>query len=131
TPQEVLTHQLSLYRPPGARSGKERRQSATAALTAVGLAEHAEKRIGRLSKGMQRRLAWALATIHKPEILILDEPASGLDPLGRRHLLDWIDGEKRRGATIVLCTHELPQVHALCDDFHILNRGKLVYSTLN
>jgi len=74
-------------------------------------------------------LAWAMATIHEPEFLILDEPSSGLDPLGRRQMLDWITEEKKRGTTIMLCTHELNQINQLCDNFHILNKGKLVLSS--
>jgi ABC-2 type transport system ATP-binding protein len=82
-----------------------------------------------MSKGMARRLAWAQATIHSPRLLILDEPSSGLDPLGRREMLGWIEQEKRRGTTILLCTHELAQVQSLCDQIYVLNRGKLVFAS--
>jgi ABC-2 type transport system ATP-binding protein len=125
---EVLRHQLLLFAPPHATTAKQRRQCVEATLAEVGLSQHAHKRIGRLSKGMARRLAWAQATIHRPQLLILDEPASGLDPLARRSMLGWIQAEKSRGTTILLCTHEMLQVSALCDDYVVLRRGHLVAS---
>jgi ABC-2 type transport system ATP-binding protein len=125
---EVLRHQLLLFASPHAASARQRQLCVEATLAAVGLSEHASKRISRLSKGMARRLAWAQATIHRPQLLILDEPASGLDPLARRAMLGWIQAEKVRGTTILLCTHELTQVTALCDDYLVLRRGELVAS---
>src|SRR5262249_34186276 len=82
-----------------------------------------------LSKGMGRRLAWAQATIHKPALVVLDEPFSGLDPLGRRYMKGWIDDLKASGASIILCTHELDHLDTLCDDFYILQMGRLVFSS--
>jgi len=125
---EVLRHQLLLFAPPHAASAKQRQLCVDATLAAVGLSDHAGQRINRLSKGMARRLAWAQATIHRPQLLILDEPASGLDPVGRRAMLGWIEAEKARGTTILLCTHELTQVTTLCDDYLVLRRGELVAS---
>lgn len=130
TPAEILTRHLALFRPKGLESRAERRAAVEQSLAAVGLAGHAKKRIGHLSKGMARRLAWAQAVVHRPELLILDEPASGLDPAGRREMLRWIDEEKARGTSIVLCTHELSQVKQLCDELHILKQGRLVLSSL-
>jgi ABC-type multidrug transport system ATPase subunit len=66
-----------------------------------------------------------------PDLLILDEPFTGLDPLGRITMKNWIIAEKKRGITIVLCTHELPQIMSLCDHIHILRQGKLVYSSID
>jgi ABC-2 type transport system ATP-binding protein len=63
--------------------------------------------------------------------VILDEPFSGLDPLGRRHMLTWIKKLKDKQTSIILCTHELWSMYHLCDDFHILRRGALAYSTLD
>jgi ABC-2 type transport system ATP-binding protein len=124
TVEEILRHQLRITR------GCAPAATVDAKLAQVGLGEHRKKRLKQLSKGMARRVAWAQATIHEPRFLILDEPASGLDPVGRRDQLAWIDAEKQRGATILLCTHELAQVRTLCDDLLILNRGRTVLSTL-
>jgi ABC-type multidrug transport system ATPase subunit len=98
-------------------------------LASVGLERDANRIIRGFSKGMQQRLAWAHATIHDPDVLILDEPFTGLDPLGRITMKNWIMTEKKRGVTIILCTHELPQIMSLCDHLHILRHGRLVYSS--
>ncbi len=95
------------------------------AIEVVGLKGQEHKRVRALSKGMGRRLAWALATVHNPHLLFLDEPASGLDPLARRELLGWIREQKKRGTTIILSTHELLQVNDLCDRYIVLQNGKL------
>jgi len=126
TPLEILHRTLKLYAPEHIRTRAQRREAVDRKLIEVGLDGHRKKRVAQLSKGMARRLAWAQATIHAPRLLILDEPASGLDPLGRRHMLGWIEQEKQRGAGILLCTHELQQVATLCDDIHVLRRGCLV-----
>ena len=128
TAREVLLFQLRMFAPKFAATVADRRDAVEAALAAVALSEHADKLVGKMSKGMARRLAWAQATIHQPRVLILDEPASGLDPLARRQMLDWIRAEKARGTTIILCTHELSQVLTLCQQYHVLRRGQLVAS---
>ena len=128
TAREVLLFQLRMFAPEFAAKAAAKRDAVEAALAAVELGEHADKLVGNLSKGMARRLAWAQATIHQPRVLILDEPASGLDPLACRQMLDWIRAEKLRGTTIILCTHELAQLVTLCHQYHILRRGKLVVS---
>ena len=127
TAREVLSYQLRIFRPEFL-AVESPKKVIDEALAAVSLEAHAGKRVGRMSKGMARRLAWAQATIHRPRVLILDEPASGLDPLARRQMIDWIQVEKARGTTIILCTHEMNQVRLLCDRYHVLKRGKLVAS---
>ena len=121
---EILRHQLRITR------GSAPANILEAKLAQVGLTADRHKRLKQLSKGMARRVAWAQATIHEPKFLILDEPASGLDPLARRDLLRWITAEKQRGATILLCTHELAHMRTLCEQLVILNRGRAVVSTL-
>lgn len=96
----------------------------------VGLDSAAHRQARSLSKGMQQRLAWAQATIHGPSLLILDEPFTGLDPLGRMMMKKWILAEKKKGLSILLCTHELPQITSLCSQIHILQKGVLVYSSV-
>lgn len=128
--EELLWQHLRLFHVPSIPK-KEYAARIEQKLQAVGLWEHRRQRISRLSKGMGRRLAWAQATIHQPSILILDEPTSGMDPMGRRQMLGWINDLKRdQQVTIILCTHELASVQDVCDGFHILKRGKLVYSTI-
>jgi ABC-2 type transport system ATP-binding protein len=128
TANEILKTQLAIHGVP-----KSQRPSAlvSSKLESVGLANHANRRIRDFSKGMMQRLAWAHATIHSPNLLILDEPFTGLDPLGRITMKNWILAEKKRGVSILLCTHELPQIMSLCDHIHILRQGKLVYSSLD
>jgi ABC-type multidrug transport system ATPase subunit len=97
----------------------------------VGLERHKTKKIKELSKGLGRRIAWALATTHNPDFLILDEPMSGLDPLGRAEFGEWILDLRRKNKAILLCIHELELIEKLCDDVVLLNAGKLVYSSKN
>lgn len=127
---EILRHQLKIFRPAHIPR-RDFNKCIEAKLNEVGLWEHRHKRIGQLSKGMGRRLAWAQATIHNPDLLILDEPFSGLDPLGRQLMSDLINQMRQKNKTILLCTHELWSVNEVCDQLHILNQGKLVYSSLS
>lgn len=90
----------------------------------VGLADAGKKRIGLFSHGMRQRLALARALIHKPELLILDEPTNGLDPRGRREMHDLLLALAReKGVGILLCTHLLDDVDRLCTHVGFLNRG--------
>ena len=98
-------------------------------LRKVDLWDHRGKQVRRMSKGMGRRLAWVQATLHQPDILILDEPMSGLDPVGRSAMREWINEFRQAGKTIVLCSHELATVQALCDDVYILRKGRVVHSS--
>jgi ABC-type multidrug transport system ATPase subunit len=129
TPKEVLSTQLALHH--NRIAGKEHKNLIDAKLESVGLEKAANRHISEFSKGMQQRLAWAHATIHNPDFLILDEPFTGLDPVGRITMKNWIITEKKRGISILLCTHELPHILSLCDQIHILKQGKLVYSSLD
>lgn len=127
TCQDILETHLSLYK---IGNDTTRKQLIASKLAQVGLESFAHRKARQMSKGMQQRLAWAQATIHEPDLLILDEPFSGLDPLGRMTMKNWILAEKKRGLTIILCTHELPQITSLCDHIHILRKGQLVYSSV-
>jgi ABC-2 type transport system ATP-binding protein len=93
----------------------------------AGLEEAAKRRIGGFSRGMRQRLAMAQAVINRPQVLFLDEPASALDPMGRKEVLDFI--ESLRGqCTVFMSTHILADVERVCDTVGIINRGKLVTS---
>lgn len=131
TPEEVLEFHVATYSPPKLRDTRARKAAIEEALQRVELWEHRKKRVGKLSKGMARRLAWAQATIHNPSVLILDEPMSGLDPTGRMAMRGWISDFRAAGKTIVLCSHELATVGELCDDVSILRKGSLVYSSVH
>ncbi|MCZ7356801.1 MAG: ABC transporter ATP-binding protein [Candidatus Methanoperedens sp.] len=86
--------------------------------------EAANKRIGDMSKGMQRKVAIARALINDPEYLVLDEMTSGLDPTTSRYLADFVSELKNQGKTIVFSAHNLYQVESLCDRVLIMNKGK-------
>jgi ABC-2 type transport system ATP-binding protein len=94
-------------------------------LETVGLTDAAERRISGYSSGMRQRLGIGQAIIGKPEILILDEPVSSLDPEGRRDLLALI-GSLRESATVVFSTHVLSDVERVCDRVAILDHGRLI-----
>jgi ABC-2 type transport system ATP-binding protein len=80
------------------------------------------------SKGMVQRIGLALALIHDPEICILDEPMSGLDPLGRRLVADLILDMRKMGKTVFFSSHILSDIEKLCDRVGILHRGKLLFA---
>jgi len=96
-----------------------------ALLDMVGLKAMASRAVGTFSKGMARRIGLAQALINDPELLILDEPTSGLDPIGTRQIKDLIIELKKRGKTILLCSHLLADVEDVCDRIAILYGGKI------
>ena len=91
----------------------------------VGLGHARGRPIGKFSKGMMQRVGLAQALLHDPELLILDEPMSGLDPIGRREIRELLVEQKQRGKTLVFTSHILSDVELLCDRVFILERGKL------
>jgi ABC-2 type transport system ATP-binding protein len=104
------------------------RDRARRVLTLVGMLYAADRPVRKLSKGMLQRTALAGALVGDPELLILDEPMSGLDPVGRKEVKDLVVEERRSGRTIFFSTHILSDVETLCDRVVILNRGKVVVS---
>jgi ABC-2 type transport system ATP-binding protein len=92
----------------------------------VGIATAMDRAARTLSKGMLQRAALAAALVHDPELLILDEPMSGLDPVGRKEVRDIIVEEKERGRTVFFSSHILSDVEMLCDRVCILRRGEVV-----
>jgi ABC-2 type transport system ATP-binding protein len=94
-------------------------------LERIGLSDAADRRISGYSGGMRQRLGIGQAIVGRPEILILDEPVSSLDPEGRRDLLRLI-GELRESATVILSSHVLSDVERVCDQVAILDRGRVV-----
>jgi ABC-type multidrug transport system ATPase subunit len=112
--------------------GGERERTSAAILEAsdrVGLDRAAlPRRLKTYSRGMLQRIGVAQATLRDPELLFLDEPASGADPLGVAVIRDRILEAKRRGATVVLNSHQLPEVERICDRVVFIDRGRLVRS---
>ncbi len=108
--------------------GRAVRQRTQSVLEQVGVAYAADRPVRRLSKGMLQRTGLAAALVADPELLILDEPMSGLDPVGRKEVRDLIFEERRRGRTIFFSTHILNDVELLCDRVAILKKGEVVVS---
>jgi ABC-2 type transport system ATP-binding protein len=108
----------------------ESRNAKTAALlTAVGLEEKDwKKQLRKYSKGMLQRVGLAQSLINDPEVVFLDEPMSGLDPVGRREVRELIAGLREQGVTVFMSTHILSDIEALCDEVAILRKGKLAAS---
>jgi ABC-2 type transport system ATP-binding protein len=106
-----------------------RRSRAEELLTRVGLDEKDwHRQLRKFSKGMLQRVGLAQALINDPEIVFLDEPMSGLDPLGRREIKELIASLRDQGKTVFMSTHILSDVEALCDEIAILRKGRLATS---
>jgi ABC-2 type transport system ATP-binding protein len=95
-------------------------------LETVGLTRAADARLSTYSKGMLQRIGLAQALIHRPKILVLDEPTAAVDPAGSRDIQNLIASLKKEGTTILLSSHLLTQVQEVCDRVGILHRGKLI-----
>ena len=121
TAGEFLNYAGELFSVPGA----ERRRRAGQLLEQVGLKDSRNLCVRKFSKGMVQRLGIAQALINDPELIFLDEPMSGLDPLGRREVRDLILGLKEQGKTVFFSTHILSDAESLCERVAILNKGRL------
>ncbi len=102
-----------------------RRQRAQDLITMVGLAADKKRILKEYSKGMRQRIGLAQALINDPELVILDEPTSGLDPLGTRWMKDLILDLRKKGKTVLMCSHRLDDVQDVCDRIAILYDGEL------
>jgi ABC-2 type transport system ATP-binding protein len=107
-------------------SRQERAQRSRELLEKVGMTEAADVPLRRYSKGMTQRLGIAQALVNRPRLVFLDEPMSGLDPLGRREMSHLIRELRDTGVTVFFCSHILSDVEQLCDRVAILNQGQLV-----
>ena len=104
---------------------RERRRRIDKLLEQAGLSDAAKRRLKEYSKGMLRRVGIAQALINNPEFIIMDEPTTGLDPMGRVDMKNLIQELKERGVTVLLCSHLLGEVEKICTRVAILYRGKL------
>jgi ABC-2 type transport system ATP-binding protein len=120
TPRETLEMQAGLYGVPAAR------RQTDALLAAVGLGDKADAYARSLSGGMRRRLLVAKALVHRPPVVILDEPTAGVDVELRRQLWAYMRELNRGGVTVVLTTHYLEEAEQLCDRIAIIDRGRVV-----
>ena len=105
--------------------GARLQQRVEAVLDVVGIQDAADRRLGTYSKGMLQRIGLAQALVHEPDLLIVDEPGSGLDPAGQRDTAELLQRVRASGHTILLCTHQLTEVARLCDRVGVLTRGRL------
>ncbi len=121
TGRELLDYYARLF----GFGAAERRERVTRFLKRVGLAEAADVQLRKFSKGMLQRVGIAQAIVHDPQVIFLDEPMSGLDPVGRREVRDIIHDLKREGRTVFFSTHILSDAEMLCDRVAVLVGGKL------
>ena len=124
TPEEILAFYGEIFKIP--KTILRRRIGEL--LRLVGLEPVRRKLIGTFSKGMTQKLSLAQALVNEPETLILDEPASGLDPLARLDLRKILLDLKRKGCTVFFSSHELSEAELLCDSVAVIQSGKLVCS---
>ncbi len=121
---EYLDFFGACYRIPAA----QREKTVNDVLELVGLSEKKGSLIGALSRGMQQRLGLARVLIHDPQVLLLDEPASGLDPRARIEVMAILQELQRLGKTIIISSHILSELQTLCNRVAIIEKGKLIYS---
>jgi ABC-2 type transport system ATP-binding protein len=107
-------------------AGAKRRKLIPEMLEQVGIADRMHYKIRTYSKGMKQRLGIAQALLHKPEVIFLDEPTDGVDPVGRRDIRELLLELKRRGTTIFINSHLLGEVELICDRVAILRKGKMI-----
>src|SRR5213083_790615 len=106
----------------------QREKTVNDVLELVGLSEKKGALIGALSRGMQQRLGLARVLIHDPAVLLLDEPASGLDPRARIEMMAILQELQKMGKTIIISSHILSELETLCNRVAIIEKGKLIYS---
>lgn len=109
-----------------AMTKEELKKRADELLDKMGLASDANRRVGKYSGGMRRRINLIMAVVHDPEIAFLDEPTVGMDPQSRRAVWDFIKEFKKQNKTVVLTTHYMEEAEELCDRVGIVDCGKLI-----
>jgi ABC-2 type transport system ATP-binding protein len=125
TPREFLDYCGQLF---GLDSATRKRR-AEELLTRVNLDQKSwNRQLRKLSKGMLQRVGLAQALVNDPEIVFLDEPMSGLDPVGRREVRDLIAALRTEGKTVFMCSHILSDIEVLCDNVAILKKGRLAHA---
>ncbi len=105
---------------------KDKKKKIDQLLKSVSLVQVKNRKLGAFSRGMQQKLGFARALLHDPELLLLDEPVSGLDPTGIKQVRNLIEKENKKGRTIFISSHLLSEVEKLCREVAIINEGKLL-----
>lgn len=106
--------------------GKALKHACQEALAFVGLEDHRKTIASTMSGGMQRRLNIACAIVHKPKLIIMDEPTVGIDPQSRNHILESVKALNKAGSTVVYTTHYMEEVEAICDEISIMDHGRVI-----
>ena len=125
-PRMRVGEQLSYFAQQHGLSGKAGDAAAQAWLERMGLADRAKSKLEELSHGNQQRVQLATALAHDPELLVLDEPFSGLDPIGIATMTDVIHDRARAGVGVIFSSHQLDLVEDVCEDVVIIARGRIV-----
>jgi len=100
-------------------------------LEITGLGEHQKRRAGKFSGGMKRRLNIGIALLHRPQVIIMDEPTVGIDPQSRRHILDNVKALNQEGMTVLYTTHYMEEAAELSDHIAIMDQGQIVASGIH
>jgi len=112
-------------------STTDARREIDAYLERFDLAPHRKMKVKELSKGMQQKAQLIVTLVHRPQIIIIDEPFTALDPVNTQMVKELLEEERARGTTIVMCTHQMHQVEEMCDRLVLINQGRAVlYGTL-
>ena len=127
-PRMALGEQLAYFGALHGLDAEVARAAADAWLRRLGLSDRAGERLEALSHGNQQRAQLAAALVHAPDLLVLDEPFAGLDPLAVRTLADVLRGEAARGAAVLFSSHQLELVEDICEEVAIIDHGHLVAS---
>ena len=113
-------------------SGAEAKRRAMALLQKLDLAEHAKKKVSELSKGMQQKVQFGVTILHAPDLIIIDEPFSGLDPVNRLVIKDLLEEFQAGGGAIVMSTHQMEQVEEMADRLLMISHGQQkLYGAVN
>ncbi|MDA1188586.1 MAG: ATP-binding cassette domain-containing protein [Chloroflexi bacterium] len=107
-------------------SASEARQRTQETLELIGMGEHAQKKVSELSRGMGQLIQFGATIVHKPELVILDEPFSGLDPVNTEKLKELVLGLQKQGTAVIFSTHQMNNVEELCDRVLMINHGRAV-----
>jgi ABC-2 type transport system ATP-binding protein len=125
-PRMVVEEQLLFFAELKGVPRKEGARRLEPWLERLGLAEWRRRKLNELSKGMQQKAQFIATVLHEPDVLILDEPLSGLDPVGVNVMRDVIVDLRRRGKTVVLSSHQMETVERLCDAIALIHQGRKV-----